>query len=86
MLSDDYSAVRVDDIIRKAGLSKGSFYHFFDGKDFFGLTAVEHYYADRVGCLTDGRYVTDTDPLRRAHGFVEHASHVATTCGPQVAC
>lgn len=77
MLRDGYSATRVDDVIRKAGLSKGSFYHFFDSKEALGLAALEHYYADRVGRLAAGTYATETDPLRRAQGFLRHASHVA---------
>lgn len=77
MLRDGYSATRVDDVIRKAGLSKGSFYHFFDSKESLGLAALERYYADRVGRLATGTYANEPDPLRRAHGFLEHASHVA---------
>jgi TetR/AcrR family transcriptional regulator, transcriptional repressor for nem operon len=77
MLRDGYSATRVDNVIRKAGLSKGSFYHFFDSKEALGLAALEHYYADRVGRLAAGTYATETDPLRRADGFLEHASDVA---------
>lgn len=77
MLRDGYSATRVDDVIRKAGLSKGSFYHFFDSKEALGLAALEHYYTDRVGRLAHGTYATETDPLRRAQGFLKHASRVA---------
>lgn len=77
MLRNGYSAMRVDDVIRKAGLSKGSFYHFFDSKEALGLAALEYYYTDRVGRLAAGPYSTETDPLRRAHGFLKHASHVA---------
>jgi len=77
MLRDGYSATRVDDVIRKAGLSKGSFYHFFDSKEALGLAALERYYADRVGRLAHGTHATETDPLRRAQGFLKHASHVA---------
>jgi TetR/AcrR family transcriptional regulator, transcriptional repressor for nem operon len=77
MLRDGYSATRVDDVIRKAGLSKGSFYHFFDSKEALGLAALEHYYADRVRRLSAGTFATEPDPLRRAHGFLEHASEVA---------
>jgi TetR/AcrR family transcriptional repressor of nem operon len=79
MLRDGYSATRVDEVIRKAGLSKGSFYHFFDSKESLGLAALEHYFADRVGRLAAGPYVTETDPLKRAHGFLEHACQVAAT-------
>ena len=77
MLRDGYSATRVDDVIRQAGLSKGSFYHFFDSKEALGLAALERYYADRVGRLAAGTYTAETDPLRRAQGFLKHASHVA---------
>ncbi len=77
MLRDGYAATRVDDVIRKAGLSKGSFYHFFDSKEALGLAALEHYFADRVGRLAAGTYATESDPLRRAQGFLKHASRVA---------
>ena len=77
MLRDGYCATRVDDVIRKAGLSKGSFYHFFDSKEALGLAALEHYFADRVKRLAAGTYATETDPLRRANGFLDHASLVA---------
>jgi TetR/AcrR family transcriptional repressor of nem operon len=77
MLRDGYSATRVDDVIRQAGLSKGSFYHFFDSKESLGLAALEHYYADRVGRLAAGRYAREPDPLRRAEGFLEHMARVA---------
>ncbi|MCP5426159.1 MAG: TetR/AcrR family transcriptional regulator [Gammaproteobacteria bacterium] len=77
MLRDGYSATRVDDVIRKAGLSKGSFYHFFDSKESLGLATLEHYYADRVGRLAAGAYAAEIDPLQRAHGFLEYVSQVA---------
>ena len=77
MLRDGYSATSVDEVIRKAGLSKGSFYHFFDSKEALGLAALEHYYTDRVGRLAAGTHTTETDPLRRAHSFLGHASNVA---------
>jgi TetR/AcrR family transcriptional regulator, transcriptional repressor for nem operon len=77
MLRDGYSATRVDDVIRQAGLSKGSFYHFFDSKAALGLAALEHYFADRVGRLAAGAHATETDPLRRADAFLMHASLVA---------
>jgi TetR/AcrR family transcriptional repressor of nem operon len=76
MLRDGYSATRVDDVIGKAGLSKGSFYHCFDSKEALGLAALERYYADRVKRLAAGSYATETDPLRRASGFLDHASDV----------
>ena len=76
MLRDGYSATRVDDVLRKAGLSKGSFYHFFDSKEALGLAALEHYYADRVSrlALLDTRFQTDGEEVNaRRRGLIELA-------------
>ncbi len=77
MLRDGHSAMRVDEVIRSAGLSKGSFYHFFDSKEALGLAALEHYYADRVGRLAAGdhgrrgrRLGGRSDPFRHAEASV----------------
>lgn len=77
MLRNGYSATRVDEVIRKAGVTKGSFYHFFDSKEALGLAALERYYADRVERLASGSFAAESEPSRRAHGFVDHAYHVA---------
>ena len=76
MLRDGYSATRVDDVIRRAKLTKGSFYHFFDSKEALGLAALEHYYSDRAARLASGRYAGEPDPRRRAQGFIDHAAEV----------
>jgi TetR/AcrR family transcriptional repressor of nem operon len=76
MLRDGYSATRVDDVLHEAKLSKGSFYHFFDTKEALGLAALEHYHADRVARLSAGAYAAEKDPLKRARGFLEHASRI----------
>src|SRR5262249_7794507 len=77
MLRDGYSATRVDDMIRKAGVSKGSFYHFFDSKESLGLAAIDQYYSDRVGRLVSGGHSSETDSRRRADRFLEHALDIA---------
>ena len=77
MLRDGYSGMRVDDVLREAGLSKGSFYHFFVGKEALALAALDRYFDDRVARLSAGAYAAQADPLRRARGFLDHASRVA---------
>jgi TetR/AcrR family transcriptional regulator, transcriptional repressor for nem operon len=77
MLRDGYSATRVDEVIREAELSKGSFYHFFDSKEALGIAALEHYYADRVKRLAAGNHATERDPLLRAQLFIEHTFRIA---------
>lgn len=77
MLRDGYSATRVDDVLAKAGLSKGSFYHLFDSKESLGVAVLDHYYADRAGRLAAGPYAADPDPAQRARRFLDHASRIA---------
>ena len=38
-----YSATRIEDICEAAGLTKGSFFHHFKGKEELALAAAEHW-------------------------------------------
>jgi len=40
ILQDGYSATRVDEVIQRAGVSKGSFYHLFDSKEAMALATL----------------------------------------------
>ena len=45
-----YSAMRVEDVCKEAGLTKGSFFHHFKSKEDLALEAAAHFasYADKV--------------------------------------
>lgn len=45
LCEQSYASMGVDHVLRRAGLSKGSFYHFFPSKEAFGLEVIK-YYAD----------------------------------------
>jgi len=38
-----FSATGIDEILRRAGVPKGSFYHYFDSKEAYGLALIERY-------------------------------------------
>ena len=38
-----YAATRVEDVCAEAGLTKGSFFHHFEGKEELALEAVAHF-------------------------------------------
>jgi len=77
ILQDGYSATRVDEVIQRAGVSKGSFYHLFDSKEAMALATLDHYYSDRVARLGDGAYSRQEDPLLLAEEFLAHAERLA---------
>jgi TetR/AcrR family transcriptional repressor of nem operon len=47
MLSKGFTATSVDDVCRAAGLTKGSFFHYFDSKEHLGRVVVERFYRAR---------------------------------------
>jgi TetR/AcrR family transcriptional repressor of nem operon len=72
MLSKGYPATTVDEICTEAGVSKGSFYHFFKKKEDVGLATLAHFYRRGQAEMRDGAFVGITDPLERALAFVDH--------------
>lgn len=68
-----FSAVGIDEILRAVGVPKGSFYHYFDSKEAFGLALVDAY-ADYFARRLD-RWFEDTSrpPLQRFRDFIADA-------------
>lgn len=68
-----YSYTGIDEILRLAGVPKGSFYHYFDNKEAFGQTLIEAY--GRFFAHKLERSFTDTSrpPLARLEAFVQDA-------------
>lgn len=72
MLKQGYSATTVDEICEVAGLTKGSFYHFFKTKEEMGLATVEDYYLEGSERLLHGPFEDIKDPVERAYAFLDH--------------
>lgn len=51
MASKGYSAVGLNEILKDAGVPKGSFYHYFGSKDAYGVALLEAYFADYLANL-----------------------------------
>jgi TetR/AcrR family transcriptional repressor of nem operon len=69
MLAQGYPVTSVDDIIEAAGVSKGSFYHYFDSKEELALTAMHEFLADGAALMMD--------PRKRAIAFLKHVESIA---------
>jgi TetR/AcrR family transcriptional repressor of nem operon len=77
MLSRGYTATTVDEICEGAGLSKGSFYHFFETKEDIGVAALELFHQEGFKQSIGGKYSEITDPIERVFGFLDHVETVA---------
>jgi TetR/AcrR family transcriptional repressor of nem operon len=72
MTSNGYSATTVDEIINLAGVSKGSVYHSFKSKEELAITALEDYERKGWEIVSNGPYVKEKDPVKRAISFTKH--------------
>jgi TetR/AcrR family transcriptional repressor of nem operon len=66
-----YSATTVDDICAAAGLTKGSFFYHFKGKDDLAVAAAD-YWSEMTGALFDAApYHAHADPFDRVLGYID---------------
>lgn len=75
-LERGYNATSVDEICAQAGVSKGSFYHFFDSKEDLGLAALDAYYRRGVGRLLSGPFNQENDPLKRLFSYLKQTEEL----------
>lgn len=68
-----FSSTGIDEILRRVGVPKGSFYHFFGSKEAFGSELVERY-ASYFASKLD-RFLLDNSlpPLQRLRAFTDNA-------------
>jgi len=68
-----FQVTGIDEILRRVGVPKGSFYHFFPSKKAFGVAVIDNY-AQYFGQKL-GRHLQDDSlaPLQRLRNFIEEA-------------
>lgn len=68
----------IEEVLKRVGVPKGSFYHFFKNKDEFGAAVIQNYvdyYAAKMDRIFDN---TSRSPMERLKDFVENAKHGMT--------
>jgi TetR/AcrR family transcriptional repressor of nem operon len=66
-----YTATRIEDICAAAGLTKGSFFHHFRGKEDLAVAAAEHWSAVTGALFAGAPYHAHTDPLQRLLAYID---------------
>ncbi len=84
--SKGYAASTIDDICRKAGVTKGSFFHHFKSKDELAIAAASYW-----GTMTDGFFAVAPyrklqDPLQRLFGYVDFRGEILQGELPDYTC
>jgi TetR/AcrR family transcriptional repressor of nem operon len=71
MAEKDYMVTTVDEICEKAGVSKGSFYHFFETKEDLGLAAMSAFFQFSMEEVAAADFMKLPDPIARALGYLD---------------
>jgi TetR/AcrR family transcriptional repressor of nem operon len=79
MLAKGYTATSVDEVCEAAGLTKGSFFHYFEGKEHLGRLVAERYYTSSREAAGSAPFRRKKDPLGRVLGHVDFLIAVSRT-------
>jgi TetR/AcrR family transcriptional repressor of nem operon len=71
MWDNSYGSVSVDDICKRAGINKGSFYHFFPSKADLAVEAYEEHWKEKRPAM-DRLFSPQTPPLERLQKFCQY--------------
>jgi TetR/AcrR family transcriptional regulator, transcriptional repressor for nem operon len=66
-----YSAMRIEDVCAEAGLTKGSFFHHFEGKEALAVAAAEYWSARNVGFFGNAPYHQHARALDRILAYID---------------
>ena len=66
-----YSATRIEDVCEAAGLTKGSFFHHFKGKEDMAVAAAAHWGQMTGALFASAPYHAVLDPVQRVLAYVD---------------
>jgi TetR/AcrR family transcriptional repressor of nem operon len=80
MLAKGYTATSVDEVCESAGLTKGSFFHYFEGKEHLGRVVAERFFSSRKQFFREAPFRQKKDALDRVLGYIDFL--IAMSCDP----
>jgi TetR/AcrR family transcriptional repressor of nem operon len=67
---ESYGAITIDDICKRAGVAKGSFYYFFSSKSELAVAALERMWQEESKPKMDGIFSPSVEPLTRIRTYL----------------
>lgn len=71
-----FSSTTVDDLCAKAGVSKGTFFHYFKSKEDLGVAAAKNWSEKTSEFFRNALYNTKKDPLERFLGYIRFRKEI----------
>ncbi|MBI4639539.1 MAG: TetR/AcrR family transcriptional regulator [Candidatus Tectomicrobia bacterium] len=71
MLAKGFPATTIDEICGAAGLTKGSFFHYFESKQDLGKAVLDRFWLSSKQAIEEGSFRQKNDPLQRVYGYVD---------------
>ena len=81
-----YAGSSVDDICREAGVTKGSFFHHFKGKDELAVAATEHWTGVTGNLFEGAPFRQVADPRERVLAYIDFRSSLIQGDLPDFTC
>lgn len=81
-----YAGSSVDDICREAGVTKGSFFHHFKGKDDLAIAATEHWTGLTGNLFEEAPFHRHADPRDRVLAYIDFRAGLIQGDLPDFTC
>lgn len=82
-LEKGFADTTVAEVCERADLTKGAFFHYFNGKEAMGRAVLEQWIANGGATYSAAPFWEKADPLERLYGYVDFTAELTRTgpCG-----
>jgi TetR/AcrR family transcriptional repressor of nem operon len=86
MLIKGFPATSLEEICDSAGLTKGSFFHYFESKEHLGKSVLDRYVSFMQQKIQGAPFSQKKDPLQRVYGYMDFVMELSKNPNFQNQC